>query len=681
MPHPKPIRRTLVTYLSVAVFLLGGTVWGVVYLGERELVERWCGESIKVQLRMADLRLRAFFDPVTHSVELLRELGSQGRLNVDDPDSLEPLFVILLRETPQASAVMLADERGHEYFVLRQGDQWVSRQTRRDEWNDSQTLTRWEAGSGPTVSEESSNYDPRQRPWFRQALRTMPGDEEVDHHDHSTSDVNWTRPYRFFSEKTPGITASGWFIDQKGRKCVVAFDVLLRDLREFTQTVQVGSNGSLAFLDSFGWPIESPEELEATASERESTPPTQKDFARPESFAAVQALASDSHPDHPAISFSHGRKVWWADSQPFLLSAARTWKAVVIVPESDFTGGLAMIRLWVAVTSATALAIAVIWAVRFADLICRPLEALVRTSEMIALGNLDRPVDVASNLQEVGELAAAQERMRTALQALMKLERDMQIAREIQQSTFPDNFPVTDNFQIAGWSEPAEQTGGDTFDVVAVDANGSQLPHTASTNGTPCHAIYLLLADASGHGIGPALSAVRIHSLFRVGIETCESVADIAELINRQMCGTALTGRFATAWFARLDPNANRLDSFSAGQGPILWYQARSDTVESTLGADALPCGVMENFRTGSGTTRSYERGDILAVVSDGIFEATNDQDQQFGADAVAQLLQEHRASSANEILDAIRSAVVQHTGGAEASDDRTMIIVKCVKA
>jgi phosphoserine phosphatase len=244
----------------------------------------------------------------------------------------------------------------------------------------------------------------------------------------------------------------------------------------------------------------------------------------------------------------------------------------------------------------------------------------------------------------------------------------MQIAREIQQSTFPDNFPATPDFQIAGWSEPAEQTGGDTFDVVEVGSNDS----TGS-------AIYLLLADASGHGIGPALSAVRIHSLFRVAIETCQSVAEIADLINRQMCHTPPTGRFATAWVGRLDPTTRVLDSFSAGQGPILWYHAAAGKVETTLEADGLPCGILEGFDSGPGTSHSFERGDILAVISDGIFEATNNQAEQFGAERVAQQLQQHRASSAHQILNAIKAAVVQFTGGAEASDDRTVIIVKRV--
>lgn len=669
MSHPKPIRRALVMYLAAAVLLLGGTIWGVVYLGEMELVEQWCGDAIQTQLRIADLWLRAFFDPVTHSVELLREMGRQGRLDVDDPDSLELLFVAMLRENPQASAIMLADERGHEYFILRRGDEWNSRQTRRDEWHDTQILKHWRTGTEAVTVQDASNYDPRHRPWFRHALRTTTEEPPVDPQDHSTSAVNWTRPYRFYSEKTPGITASAWFNDAKGRRCVIAFDVLLSDLNEFTRSLRVGRYGTLTFVDSAGWPIESPEELESTASERESTPPTQQNFNRPETFAAVQALSSRSQLDDSAVSFTQGRRVWWADSQPFLLSAGRKWQAVVLVPESDFTGGMAIIRFWVAVSSIAAFAIAGVWSVRFADRISRPLESLVRASELIALGNLDQPVSVESNLLEVGELAAAQERMRMALKSLLKLERDMSVAREIQQSTFPTSFPHLDKFQIAGWSEPAEETGGDTFDVVLVEADeqGRQ-------------AIYLLLADASGHGIGPALSAVRIHSLFRVAIEKYETASETADLINRQLCRALPTGRFATAWVARLDPLSKQLDSFSAGQGPILWYRAATDEVAITTIADGLPCGITEDFESGPGQTQSFSSGDILAVISDGIFEATDGQRQQFGPERVAEILRDLHASSADAILAAVRNAVRRYTDGAEPTDDRTILIVKCVQ-
>ncbi|MCA9123611.1 MAG: SpoIIE family protein phosphatase [Planctomycetaceae bacterium] len=669
MSHPKPLRRALVAYFSIVVCLLGGTIWGVVYFGEVELVEQWCGESIQTQLRMADLRLRAFFDPVTHSVELLREMGQQGRLDVDDPDSLKPLFVSLLLENPQASAIMLADERGHEYFVMRRGDEWNSRQTRRDEWHDVQTLAHWQTGTEATISQDKSNYDPRHRPWFRQALKFGFDETQVDPLDHSTSAVNWTRPYRFYSEKTPGITASAWFSDTAGRKCVVAFDVLLSDLHEFTQSLRVGRRGSLAFVDSFGWPIEAPEELDTAASERESSPPTELNYSRPETFAAVKALSSSERPDDAAISFTFRGRTWWADSQPFSMSAGRKWKAVVLVPESDFTSGFAAIRFWVALASAAALAIAGIWSFRFADRISRPLEVLVRESELIALGNLDHPVSVESSFQEVGELAAAQEHMRTALKSLLKLERDMKVAREIQQSTFPTSFPVLDNFQIAGWSEPAEETGGDTFDVVAIALNGGKQ-----------QTIYLLLADASGHGIGPALTAVRIHSLFRAAIERCESVEEIAGLINRQLCRSLPSGRFATAWVAHLDPVSRQLASFSAGQGPILWYHADTSAVEITLSGDGLPCGIMEVFQSGPGSRRAFNPGDILAVISDGIFETVNSQREQFGSDRVAEILRSESQASANEILVAIRNAVARYANGAEAGDDRTILIVKCVQ-
>jgi serine phosphatase RsbU (regulator of sigma subunit) len=617
---------------------------------------------------MADLRLRVFFDPVTHNVELLREMGSQGTLNVDDVDALEPLFVALLRENPQVSAVMLADDRGHEFFVLRKGDRWTSRQTRRDEWNDSQTLTSWQAGSERKISQETSDYDPRQRPWFRQALRDVPTDSHIDSLDHATANIHWTRPYRFFSERTPGITASAWFCDAAGRKCVVAFDVLLSDLQAFTESMQVVRHGTLAFVDNFGWPIESPEEFEATASERESMPPTANDFTRAETFAAVQALSSQSSAGS-AISFTHAKRTWWADSQPFRLSAARKWEAVIVIPESDYTGGLSTIRMWVAVISGSVLALAITWAIRFADRVGRPLEALVHASEQISLGNLDEPALVKSNFKEVSDLAAAQEEMRTALRTLVKHDRDLKVAREIQQSTFPTKFPSLDKFQIAGWSEPAEETGGDTFDVVSIEADDSSK-----------QTVYLMLADASGHGIGPALSAVRIHSLFRVAIEKCDNVVEITDLINRQLCRSLPTGRFATTWVASLDPITRQLDSFSAGQGPILWFSRKTGDVEIVLEPDTLPCGILADADMPGGRTQCLAPGDLLAVISDGIFEARGANDELFGADRVAGILQNMHTASADEILAAIRNEVDQYTGGAEADDDRTIIILKCVK-
>ena len=83
----------------------------------------------------------------------------------------------------------------------------------------------------------------------------------------------------------------------------------------------------------------------------------------------------------------------------------------------------------------------------------------------------------------------------------MRLERDLQIARQIQQGTFPDALPAIGGFDLVAWSEPADETGGDTYDVIGRSAGS----------------VLFLLADATGHGIGPALSVTQVRAMLRNG--------------------------------------------------------------------------------------------------------------------------------------------------------------------
>lgn len=666
MSRQRSIRSVLVTYLSAAIFLLGGLIWWVMYLGERQLVEGWCDDAIQLQLRLADERLKGFFDPVSRDVELLREMGNRGQLEPDTGDALQPLFSTLLSQNPHVSAVIVADERGHEFSVARNGQKWTSRQLQVDEWGGRQLLSTWGVDVNAAGTQAAGQYDPRTRPWFREAVED---DEEL----------HWTRPYRFFQGREPGITASARFQDAQGRTCVVALDVKLRELQEFTRSIHVGSHGTMMILDGSGWPIDAPAKTVDASIDFSDSPTAGAQLLGPKELSVTRTLESSAAPSGRAIRVVHEGRVWWADAKYFPLAAGRAWQVVVMVPEQDFTQGLSTIRYSVAGVTIVVLLLAAAGAVWFADHLSRPLESLVAAMNRISRGDLGEPTPVPSRLREVGELTTAQERMRVALRSLLKLEHDMKVARQIQQSTFPSRFPQLKDYQIAGWSEPADETGGDTFDVIPVWQR-SNAARTAASEHDPPQAVYLLLADVSGHGIGAALSAVRIHLLFRFAVDQQASVNGIVNLVNRHVCDALTPSKFATAWVARLDPVQGVLESFSAGQGPLFWLHAATNHVEMIKETDGLPWGVSEGAARSAGRTLRLEPGDIVAVVSDGILEAA-DGDQNLGAARVAALLEREQRASAADILRALRLDVDAYTGGADAVDDRTVLIVKRERA
>ncbi|MHC4416505.1 MAG: PP2C family protein-serine/threonine phosphatase [Planctomycetota bacterium] len=261
-----------------------------------------------------------------------------------------------------------------------------------------------------------------------------------------------------------------------------------------------------------------------------------------------------------------------------------------------------------------------------------------------------------------------------------KLERDLHLARRIQQSTFPDRLPTVAGFGIDAWSEPAEETGGDAYDVI-----GCRAPATPRPVSDPAaDRAVLLLADASGHGVGPALSVTQVRAMLRMAVRlggasaagAGEELPRIARHMNQQLCDDLPAGQFVTAWLGELNANDHTLRSVSAGQAPLVRYDATRDTFEA-VEADTTPLGVIRDLDITIAQSIPMGLGDIFAVFSDGIFEAQDRSGGQFGTDRVIEVLAAHRGASSTRMLGALRDAVAAFTGPRPADDDRTAIIIK----
>jgi len=256
-----------------------------------------------------------------------------------------------------------------------------------------------------------------------------------------------------------------------------------------------------------------------------------------------------------------------------------------------------------------------------------------------------------------------------------KLERDLELARRIQQSSFPSALPTLKGFEIDAWSEPAEETGGDTYDVIGFPSECAETLITPET--VRAERAILLMADATGHGVGPALSVTQVRSMLRMAVRMDADLEQIALHMNQQLCHDLPGGRFITAWLGELDAQWATLTSFSAGQAPLLRYVAAEDRFE-ILNADTMPFGVEQQLVIGIEHQFSMNPGDVFAAISDGIFEATNPRGEEFGIERTQETIRADPDSSAADIGRALRRAVDQFTEQMPATDDRTVIIVKC---
>jgi len=243
---------------------------------------------------------------------------------------------------------------------------------------------------------------------------------------------------------------------------------------------------------------------------------------------------------------------------------------------------------------------------------------------------------------------------------LEQVKHDLDVARTIQQGLLPDQPPGLDNFEIAGWNKPADQTGGDYFDWHSLP-NGE---------------IAVSLADATGHGIGPALVSTSCRAYARASLLSNGHRESVLGQLNTLLAEDLPSNRFVTYAVVFLDPQTAKVKILSAGHGPILWYRRADDTVRS-IEAHGIPLGMISSFQYENGTIGTLEAGDVLALVTDGFSEWENPDGEDFGVAGIENVLRETSGLSAEKIISHLRTAIEQFCRGTKQLDDLTVVILR----
>ena len=242
-----------------------------------------------------------------------------------------------------------------------------------------------------------------------------------------------------------------------------------------------------------------------------------------------------------------------------------------------------------------------------------------------------------------------------------KLERDLALAREIQSNVLPEKLPDVPGYDLAGWNTPADETGGDIYDGVALDE----------------HRAALLLADATGHGIGPALSVTQFRAMFRISVRLSADLDTAFVQINDQLTEDLPGNRFVTAFVGQLDGRAHQIRYHAGGQGPLLHFHAADQTC-TWLEASTLPMGIIAGLTVDpSPDPIDMAPGDIFALISDGIYEYQNAAGEQFDNDRVGQVFKAGHEQTMEALIMSLRAAVAAFAGDAPQNDDMTVVLIK----
>jgi len=296
-----------------------------------------------------------------------------------------------------------------------------------------------------------------------------------------------------------------------------------------------------------------------------------------------------------------------------------------------------------------------------------PLKAEGRVIGIAYGDNRERPgaltrehLSILNALASVASVAVDKMRLLQEIEAKQKIEQALRIARGIQRSFLPSAPPAVEGYDIAGYSESCDETGGDYFDYF-LDEEGH---------------LSFVVADVTGHGVGSALLMATVRAALRALIRTENSLDALFFQLNNTIAADLRDGRFVTCFMVSVDRETGRIRHVGAGHTPPIVYRADGDATDMVV-TGAPPLGIFRGMDFPEGEPFTLGRGDVMITLTDGIVEAVRADGAMFGMERLREALTAAAGGSAQEIVDRIRQAVERFVGGVKLRDDATLVVLK----
>ena len=282
-----------------------------------------------------------------------------------------------------------------------------------------------------------------------------------------------------------------------------------------------------------------------------------------------------------------------------------------------------------------------------------------------------------------GQLQEAYDQLEETTTAKERIESELRIARDIQMSMVPSTFPDMAGLDMHAAMTPAREVGGDLYDYVLVDDK-----------------LYFCVGDVSGKGVPASLFMAQTIRLFRAIAKQKHSPATIATRINRELTENNEQGMFVTMFIARLHLTTGHLDFCNAGHNPPVIESDKREVISDKreVISDKLSNAITDhsslityhflemhtNAPIGLWPELDYEgeeidsiKGRPLFISTDGLNEAENRQQEQFGDDRLLEILRNTHFDSSRQVIETLQADVERHRDGAEPNDDLTMMCVR----
>ena len=305
----------------------------------------------------------------------------------------------------------------------------------------------------------------------------------------------------------------------------------------------------------------------------------------------------------------------------------------------------------------------------FSKKLTEPIITLKEGADLVGKGDLEHRVKVRTG-DELQQLAVSFNHMASYLNTQMvvveetakaraRIERDLQIAQEIQKGFLPVEAPSHEGYTMAGINLPAWEVGGDFYDYIEFEDGR----------------LGIVIADVSGKGVPAALFTGICKTLLRAHAKQLVDPAQTLKAVNASIIEESDSGMFVTIFYAILDPVNHTLTYVNAGHNPPLLMN-RKDHSMFQLKAKGMPVGIMDDIELEARKIALGEN-EILFLYTDGVTEAVNTKDEEFGTGRLQTILRRERDKPAEEIMDIMVKEIKDFAGSKEQFDDITMVVVR----
>ncbi|MGH7492172.1 MAG: SpoIIE family protein phosphatase [bacterium] len=300
-----------------------------------------------------------------------------------------------------------------------------------------------------------------------------------------------------------------------------------------------------------------------------------------------------------------------------------------------------------------------------------PLHRLAEWVRLADHGEIGDEMDIDSST-EIGEIAQAFSEITSKFRESQKsladqerLQKEMQVAQEIQQTLLPREFPELEGYELASHYEAAREVGGDYYDFVEVDKD----------------TLGVVVADVSGKGVPGSLVMTMIRQALRTEARGVKDAAEVLARVNKTVIDDMKKGMFVTLFYVIIDSKRRRLNYASAGHNPMILYRPASKKTYY-LNPRGFPVGIRlpddELFRKSiESDTIQLAEADVLFIYTDGITEAMNSRRDLFGEERLLKIIRENGYMRVKPFVERIKDEIFSFTAGEMQSDDITLVAIK----